>query len=527
MKRRRRARACDEHHSWSANRGSVHLQVNVSGPAEAGHYLVMRFLHPFLRRASLAILTICAFATIGAAPLTRPTSVETATARKFSVIRRDPLQLRAFLREMPKGGDLHNHLSGAIYAESYLRWAADDQLCVSTTTMSIVGCTGTPGEMLASDVLQNAAIYNQTIDAMSMRHWNTALNGHDHFFATFGKFGPVSSKTGEMLAEVTARAAAEHVSYLELMLTPDGTPARLGRSIGWDPGLATLRERLLTAGLRETVITQVRQRLDSAESRQRELLHCGSAAADPGCGVIVRYIAQAHRSAPREVVFAEMLAWFELAEAEPRIVSLNLVQPEDDPNAVRDFTLQMTMLDFLRRHYPRVPITLHAGELAEGLVPPEALRFHVRQSIEVGHATRIGHGTSIMNEDRPFELLRELVARDVLVEVALSSNEQILGGKGKQHPLAWLLKYRVPVAIVTDDMGVSRSSHTNEFAKAVEDHGLDYGVLKRMVRNSIDFAFVEAPTKAKLKADLEAALAMFERRQAAPTMLKRTGGTGM
>ena len=36
------------------------------------------------------------------------------------------------------------------------------------------------------------------------------------------------------------------------------------------------------AGLRETVIPQVRQRLDSAESRQRELLHCGSAAADPG-----------------------------------------------------------------------------------------------------------------------------------------------------------------------------------------------------------------------------------------------------
>jgi adenosine deaminase len=257
------------------------------------------------------------------------------------------------------------------------------------------------------------------------------------------------------------------------------------------------------------------------------LLQCGSAAADPGCAVIVRYIAQVSRSAPREVVFAQMLAWFELAGAESRIVSLNLVQPEDDPDAVRDFTLQMTMLDFLQRQYPRVPITLHAGELGEGLVPPEALRFHVRQSIELGHARRIGHGTSIMDEDRPFELLRELAARKVLVEVALSSNEQILGGKGKQHPLAWLLKYGVPIAIVTDDMGVSRTSHTNEFAKAVEDHGLDYVVLKRMVRNSIDFAFVEAPTKAKLKADLEAALAMFERRHAAPAMVKRTGGSGM
>ena len=39
---------------------------------------------------------------------------------------------------MPKGGDLHNHLSGAIYAESYLRWAADDQLCLLVTTFTFV-----------------------------------------------------------------------------------------------------------------------------------------------------------------------------------------------------------------------------------------------------------------------------------------------------------------------------------------------------------------------------------------------------
>ena len=25
---------------------------------------------------------------------------------------------------MPKGGDLHSHLSGAVYAESYIQWAA-------------------------------------------------------------------------------------------------------------------------------------------------------------------------------------------------------------------------------------------------------------------------------------------------------------------------------------------------------------------------------------------------------------------
>jgi adenosine deaminase len=468
------------------------------------------------RAASVPLVAVLVLA--GQAPPRRAlppgANREAATGRRLSALGHDSLQLRAFLREMPKGGDLHTHLSGAIYAESFLRWAAEDQLCLTTATMTIAACSGAPGQVSAGDVLQNAALYNQAIDAMSMRNWNPAVNGHDHFFAAFGKFGPATNKLAEMLAEVTARAASEHVSYLELMLTPDSGPAAIGRSTGWDPDLARLRQRLLDAGLRDAVIARVRQRLDAAESRQRDLLHCGTPSADPGCGVTVRYIAQVGRAAPREVVFAQMVAWFELAGAEPRIVSLNLVQPEDDPIALRDFTLHMTMLDVLHREYPRVPIALHAGELTEGLVPPEALRFHVRQSVEIGHASRIGHGTSLMNEDRPLDLLKELAARNVLVEVALSSHEHILSGRGKPHPLPLLLAHRVPVALVTDDLGVSRSTHTEEFVKAVQEHGVDYVTLKRMVRNSIEYAFADAATRKRLRRELENGLATFEQQQA-------------
>ena len=150
---------------------------------------------------------------------------------------------------MPKGGDLHNHLSGAVYAESYLHWGADDKLCLATATMTLVAatCDASAGQPPATAVLQNATLFNQAIDAMSMRNWNPALSGHDHFFATFGKFGPASDKTGEMLAEVSARAAAEHVSYLELMLTPAGTAtSRFARDIVWDgtaPNFAAVRRR--------------------------------------------------------------------------------------------------------------------------------------------------------------------------------------------------------------------------------------------------------------------------------------------
>ena len=74
---------------------------------------------------------------MAAAPAPQATG-EAATARYFASIRAEPSLLLAFLNEMPKGGDLHNHLTGAIYAESYLRWAAEDNLCLATATMTIV-----------------------------------------------------------------------------------------------------------------------------------------------------------------------------------------------------------------------------------------------------------------------------------------------------------------------------------------------------------------------------------------------------
>ena len=60
-----------------------------------------------------------------------------ATARYRERVREEPRALAIFLTEMPKGGDLHSHLSGAVYAESYLRWAADDGLCVNVPRRAI------------------------------------------------------------------------------------------------------------------------------------------------------------------------------------------------------------------------------------------------------------------------------------------------------------------------------------------------------------------------------------------------------
>ncbi|MEO6816623.1 MAG: adenosine deaminase, partial [Edaphobacter sp.] len=51
-------------------------------------------------------------------PKRSPPRQEQRAAQAFNAAKKNPLQLRAFLAQMPKGADLHMHLSGAVYAET-------------------------------------------------------------------------------------------------------------------------------------------------------------------------------------------------------------------------------------------------------------------------------------------------------------------------------------------------------------------------------------------------------------------------
>lgn len=453
---------------------------------------------PRVTATLLLILLSVAFTCVPAARAQRRAETpEQRTARYYETIRSRPPQLLAFLRRMPKGGDLHNHLSGTIYAENFIRWAVEQKLCINQLTMTFATCDETPSQepnqVPASTALTNGVLYRQLIDAMSMRNWQlSGQSGHDHFFDTFGKFGAVSGiNTGAMIAEAAKRAAAGHVRYLELMFTTDGGYAsRIGGQVGWDGNRETTLQKLKDAGISES-LTQSKNILQEAEKQKKKLLLCDTPEADPGCAVEIRYIYSVSRGAALGPVYAQMVAGFLLATtADSNVVGLNLVQAEDSFASMDNFKTQMEMLDFLHDRYRTAHISLHAGELAPGLVPPEGLSFHIRQSVMRGHAERIGHGVDIMHEDEPEELLREMARRNVMVEICLTSNDVILGVRGKYHPLATYMQYGVPVALATDDEGVSRSEMTLEFVKASEEQELSYVQLKTMARTSLQYAFI-------------------------------------
>ncbi|MBB2203772.1 adenosine deaminase family protein [Gluconacetobacter takamatsuzukensis] len=443
---------------------------------------------------------VCALAAgliLPGAAIAAPASPD-AASRAFALLGRDPARLDGLLRAMPKGADLHNHLAGAVYAESMLDWAAQDGLCVSPAQGRILSgaCApgGEAGRVRAADLAGRPDERAGMIDALSMRDFvPTAADRseHDHFFATFARFMPAqAAHGGDMLAEAVTHAAGDHVLYLELMISPQlGPVAGLGvRHPLHDEAFAEA-DRAIAPDL-PALVAAARRDVDAMEARMRAVLHCGTTQAAPGCGVAVRYLYQTIRTMPPAMVFPQFELGYALVGADPRFVGVNIVAPEDDAVAMRDYGLHMRMFGWLAAREPGVKLSLHAGELAPGLVPPEGLRDHIRQAVEVAGARRIGHGVDILHEDDPDGLMAEMARRRVMVEINLTSNDVILGIAGAAHPFAAYRAAGVPVALSTDDEGVSRIDLTHEYARAATVYALDYAALRDLSRAGLEYAFI-------------------------------------
>ncbi|MEZ4400363.1 MAG: hypothetical protein R3B06_10115 [Kofleriaceae bacterium] len=438
---------------------------------------------------------------------------EQRAADRFAAVLDDDAALTAFVTAVPKGGDLHNHLTGAVYAETYLGWAQADGDCINTSTFAAVYSNQCSASTQPAPT--SGSFFDQIVRAWSMEGFVPgAQTGHDHFFATFGKFGAVAgAHRDDELADIATRAASENQLYIETMFN-------LGKNLGtlaaadWSGTLTatdlptfynTLKADPQFASRLAADVAVV----DAAAAGWRTVLGCDGATPPPACAVTIKFVAQVSRTGANDQIFGQLVSAFEMAAVTPGIVGVNLSSPEDDPAAIANYDLHMAMLDLLYRKYTEtgqspLQITLHAGELAPAYLPPgsTANTFHIRRAVEIGHAARIGHGVDVLMETDAAGLLDELRDLDVMVEVCLSSNDQILEVRGAAHPLAQYLAHGVPVALATDDQGVSRSSLAGEYKKAAREQHLDYRQLKTMARTSLHHAFLQG---ASLWADVATA----------------------
>jgi len=210
--------------------------------------------------------------------------------------------------------------------------------------------------------------------------------------------------------------------------------------------------------------------------------------------------------------FKNLVASFEAAKKDSLIVGVNIVAPEDDPVSMHDYWLHMRMFAYCHQKYPSVKYSMHAGEITEGYVQPEALTNHISEAVYVAGAHRIGHGVDIAYERNNYELLNYMSRSHIAVEINLSSNEYILGIKDDAHPLMLYYRFHVPVVISTDDAGVNRSSLTEQYVLLASRYkNISYSDIKKFVYNSITYSFLNAQKKEALKKDLDKRFKKFER----------------
>jgi adenosine deaminase len=471
---------------------------------------------------------LIALAFAGAAHAASPASNEAATARHYAALvsGTEPklAELTMFFSQMPKGGDLHHHYSGAIYAEQYLEFLDKDGWCVNKfsfkveTSKEVIDAERAqpPAQrecLGAAEIYADDYTWRELLQRWSSKdfynHSGLQAPPDRQFFQTFGYFNPVANTNfHDGLLRLKQRAIAENVSYIETIF--DMSPFVVNKDfdeMAWqnvnnDAALDTQMRGWMAALEHDAAfnksVTDFAGRVEQA------------AAGIDDANFTMRYQPFVLRLFNPSQVFSSMLSAFKAAGVSDKIVGVNIVGQESQAVSMRDYTLHMKMFRFLKAVYPKVKVALHAGELALGDVPPEGLQFHIDQAISVGHADRIGHGIDLAHESNVVGIMKTMREKDIPVEINLTSNGFISGIKGENHPITLYRKYHVPYVISTDDAGVTRHNLAHEYVLFASQYKPSYAELKQASYNSIRYSFLDAANKERLKRQLDQRFARFE-----------------
>ncbi len=432
-------------------------------------------------------------------------------------------QLNLFANLLPKGGDIHHHYSGALYAETYLDWVEAKGLCIDRTNYKVefsvpppIGADCLP----AAQVRADEAFYRQLLmrwsDKDYSNHSHETLPPDQQFFKTFEYFTTISEadhKDGLLILK--QRAMDEGLQYIETMLirAPSAQPTALDTALD---RLSPLdREADIDAEL-DVAWT----RMENDTEFQRSILSYAASidkATDglDGPEFMLRTQVYVMRNDRPSAVFSSMYAGFNAAQKTDKLVGMNIVGAENNAIAMRDYRLHMRMLRYLKGKFPGLNLALHAGELSLGMVPPEGLRHHIREAVDIAGARRIGHGLDIAYESDADRLLMKMKQKKVAVEINLSSNALIAGVEGSAHPVTIYMQHGVPIVISTDDEGVSRSSISHEYFLFMSRYQPSYAVLKQTVYNSIRYSFLTQADQAVQIQLLDQRFTAFEKKIAA------------
>lgn len=406
-------------------------------------------------------------------------------------------ELYRFLYAMPKGGDLHNHMSGNAFPEWWYELALEqeDNGYQYYTKVRIKNCkpyghhefSGIPYKMYFRNV--TATTYEgmseceqseyKRLDNLTVKEkegWLDSIRldseeeGRDEFFQRHWERLDELTANPYLMAEVLYRNmeafGAEGLIYLESMMGTSGFQKPDGSSFSRDEVADIYRDRLEQSDARETGVTV---RLQES---------------------ILRFAPNAETQLREDYQF--------VSDNRDLYVAVNMVGREDNDKGY-PMRFRETLRD-LRRDYSNVNLSIHAGELDEP-------NTHIRDTLTLG-ADRIGHGIQLINDP---DLLRELRHGPYLIEINLISNLLLeYVDEYSEHPFPEYLRIGIPVALSTDDRGMWDSNITDEFFVAVREFDLSWSEIQLLSRNSISHGFLETDVRKRLLSTYEQRLSSFE-----------------
>ncbi|MCI9846476.1 adenosine deaminase [Flavobacterium pectinovorum] len=432
--------------------------------------------------------------------------------------------LTAFFQQMPKGGDLHHHFSGSIYAEPLLERVISEDFYLNLETMEVSKIKPAKGDWETFSSLKNTgklAFYKQQImQTWSAKDFNgVTVPSDDLFFDSFQKFSPaIEGHFAEGLTELKNRALSENVSYIETQLSTIPCDMKVDDLSDFNSKLrqaANQKDAKVVLKLLDDLYKSIQQK--DAQKYATDFnanfiakLHHDLKMDDER--FTMRYQNFVLRFMEPVDLFKNLVIAFISANESKLVAGVNIVSPEDGETSMKDYWLHMVMFKYCHSKFADVKYTLHAGELTLGLVQPEDLTWHINSAIYTAGANRIGHGVDIAYEANSYDLLRYMSKNNIPIEINLVSNEFILKVKEGRHPFTLYKEFNVPIVISTDDAGILRTNMTEQYvllAKRYPD--VSYATIKQYVYNSINYSFIQdASVKKQLLKDLDARFKTFE-----------------
>lgn len=435
----------------------------------------------------------------------------------FNSIKKSSVELTAFVRKLPKGGDLHNHATGAYYTDHMIDYVREKNLFYNPNTKKFEEAEKkSPNSLDYNEFIKKKL--PEVLDLYSMRGVrNGNVNGHDHFFNTF--FYTDSAEPSDVIKiieNIVERNIYENINYLELMV--QSIPKSIRNEYEEKYNEIFSKKNFSLDDL-ENYYNQLKNinNIGNIGIIQGEMLKREKKIEELNekhkSNITVNYIQQLKRISTPKDFFLQAYYSMYFASKIDKIVAVNIVQGEDHPLSRNSFDSQMKILNFLYKKFKKdynnteINFTLHAGELVLNESPVEAMKNRISSSLylstnkedydkDKNHqfdkpiTKRIGHGISIGWEEDFFKLINGMKKYKVPVEICLTSNEGILGIKDSDHPFMLYKKYDIPMCISTDDEGVNRSNLTQEYVKAISRYDLTYAELKNLIRNTIEYSFL-------------------------------------